>query len=103
MLRGLLDGEIGGEVAQAAANLGGGHADFLLGGGHDASAFFAERGLDALLVFEAVLLDLSAELLHLLAEPGELGLNCAQAGLRVGSGFARGFEILAQGLRSACE
>ena len=57
----LVDGEIGGEVAQAAAGLGGGDVDFLLGGGHNAGAFFAEGGLDALFVFEALLLNLGAE------------------------------------------
>ena len=72
--------------------------NLLLGGGDDAGAFFAERSLDALFVFEALLLDLGAELLHLIAEPGELGLDSAEAGLRVGGSFARGLEIVAQGL-----
>ena len=61
MPRSLIDGEIGGEVTQAAANLGGGHADFLLGSGDDACAFLAESGLDALFIFETVLLDLITE------------------------------------------
>ena len=64
---GLVDGEIGGEVTQAAANLSGGHADFLLGGGDDSSAFLAKGSLDALFVLDAVLLHLIAEFLHLLA------------------------------------
>ena len=93
MLGGLLDGEIGGEVAQSAPGLGGSHANFLLGGGDDARAFFAERGLDALFVFQALLLDLGAELLDLLVEAGELGFDRAEAGIGVGGGLARGFEI----------
>ena len=98
MPRSLVDCEIGGEVAQAAANLGCSHADFLLGSGDNAGAFLAERSLDALFIFEAVLFYLVAKFLHLLAKAGELGLDSAQAGLRVGSGCARGFKVLAQGL-----
>ena len=92
MLRCLLNGEIGGEVAQTAFGLGGGHANLLLGGGHNAGAFLAERGLDALFVFQALLLHLGAEVAHLLVEPGELGLDGAQAGLGVRSGLARGLR-----------
>ncbi len=98
LLRCLLDGEIGGEVAQTAFGLGGGHANFLLGGGHNAGAFLADRGLDALFVFQALLLHLGAEVAHLLIEAGELGLDGAQAGLGVRGGIARGLEIVAQGL-----
>ena len=101
-LAGLVDGEIGGEIAQAATNLGSGNADFLLGGGDDARALFAERGLDALLVFEALLLDLGAKLFHLLAEARQLGLDSAQAGLGVGGRLARGLEIRRSESRSAC-
>ncbi len=88
---GLVDGEISGEVAQATANLGGCDADFLLGGGDDACAFLAERSLDALFIFEAVLFNLIEKFLHLSPRPASLSYS-AQSGLRVGSGCARGFR-----------
>ena len=82
-------------MARSAAKCAGrawpghGHANLLLGGGHNARALFVERRLDALLVFQALLLHLRGKLLDLLAQPGQLGLHRAQPRLGIRRGLAR--------------
>jgi predicted component of type VI protein secretion system len=51
---GLVDGQIGGKVAQSAPGLRRGHANLLLGGCHNAGAFLFECSLDARLVLGAL-------------------------------------------------
>ncbi len=102
LLRCLLNGQIGGKLAQAAPRMGGGGADFLLGCGHNALALFLESSLDALLVFQALLLHLGTESGNLIAQPGQLGLHCAQSLPRLFGSLARQLPGCGAASASAC-
>ena len=97
---GLLNGQVGGKVAQRALGMGRGHVELLLGGLHNAGAFVGNGGLDASFVFLAFALNLGAKLLDLVVEACELGFDRPEAGVGVGGGFARGLQACPQRLRA---
>ena len=90
-------------MAQAALRLGRRNAQFLLGRLDDARALFSERSLDALFVFQALLLNLRLQLLDLVVQPGQLLFHRAEAGLASSVACARGLQIVAQRLRALAE
>src|SRR6266567_6847164 len=103
LLRGLLDGEVSGEVAESAARLCSGYGDLLLGRSNNPCALFFNGGLDALLVLLALPLYLRVDLGNLFVEPGELRFNGAEARVGVDSSLPGHFEVVAQGLRTLAD